>query len=51
VIALGILLLVIGYILPIPLLFNLGVLLLVIGVVLYLLGAAGHPVAGRPHWW
>lgn len=50
-IALGILLLVLGYILPIPLLFNLGLIVVVIAAVLYILGAAGRPVAGRRFWY
>ena len=49
-IVLGLILLLIGYLLPIPLLFDLGVILLVVGAVLWLLGAAGHPV-GRRHYW
>ena len=43
-IVLGLVLLLIGYLLPIPLLFDLGVILLVVGAILWLLGAAGHPV-------
>jgi hypothetical protein len=48
---LGLVLLLLGWLLPLPLLFNIGVALLVIGAVLWLLGGIGHPVAGRRHYW
>ena len=50
-ITLGIILLVIGFILKISLLWSLGVLLLVIGLVLALLGAVGHSIGGRRHYY
>lgn len=46
-IVLGLILLVVGWILPLPLLVTLGVILLVIGVILALLGGFGRPVGGR----
>lgn len=46
----GVALLVLGYILPIPFLFDIGAILLVLGVILWVLGAAGHSVAGRRNW-
>jgi ABC-type glucose/galactose transport system permease subunit len=50
-ITLGIVLLVLGYLLPIPLVTTLGVILIVIGVILLLLGTVGgRPVGGRAHW-
>ena len=49
-IVLGIILLVLGYVLPIPLLITLGWILVVIGVVLFILGSVGRPVAGRRYW-
>lgn len=49
-IILGIVLLAIGYLLPIPILATLG-WVLIIGLVLWALGAFGHPVAGRNRWW
>jgi hypothetical protein len=49
-IALGIVLLVLGYFLPVPLLYTLGAILIVIGAVLLILGYAGRPVAGRRYW-
>jgi Family of unknown function (DUF6131) len=50
-IVLGIVLLLIGYLVGIPILTTLGVILLVIGVVLFLLGATGRQVGGRAHYW
>lgn len=50
-IVLGIILLVIGWLLVIPIVLWLGVILLVVGVILELLGAVGRPVAGRRHYW
>ena len=49
-IVLGIILLVLGYVLPLPLLITLGWILLVIGVVFFILGSVGRPVAGRRDW-
>jgi ABC-type glucose/galactose transport system permease subunit len=51
VIVLGIVLLVLGYLLPIPLVTTLGIILIVVGVILLLLGTVGgRPVGGRTHW-
>lgn len=50
-IVLGIILLVIGYIVPIPILYTLGSILVVIGLILLLLGAVGRPMAGRRYWY
>jgi hypothetical protein len=47
----GVLLLLLGYFLPIPILETLGIILLIIGVVLLCLGAAGRPLAGRRYWY
>jgi hypothetical protein len=44
---LGVVLMIIGFILAIPVLWTIGVILAVIGLVLWLLGALGRPVAGR----
>ncbi|EFG77356.1 hypothetical protein HMPREF0591_2748 [Mycobacterium parascrofulaceum ATCC BAA-614] len=48
---LGIILLVLGYVLHVPILTTLGVVLLVIGAVLWILGSIGRPVAGRRYWY
>ncbi|MCY0925391.1 DUF6131 family protein [Streptomyces sp. H27-H1] len=50
-IALGIVLLVIGYLLGISILWTLGIILVVVGVVLWVLGSVGHTVGGRRHYW
>jgi hypothetical protein len=47
VIALGVILLLIGWITGISILYTVGSILLVVGLVLLLLGAIGRPVAGR----
>lgn len=49
-VVLGVILLVVGLLVGIHLLFVLGLVLLVIGLILGLVGYAGHPVGGRPHW-
>ncbi|GHI02765.1 Zn-dependent membrane protease YugP [Streptomyces griseochromogenes] len=50
-IALGIILLVVGFVLNIGILWTIGIILLLIGVVLFLLGSLGHAVGGRRHYW
>lgn len=50
-IVLGIVLLIIGYVLPFPLLYTLGGILLVIGVIFFVLGGVGRPVGGRRYWY
>ncbi len=50
-IVVGVVCLLLGYFLAVPILETLGVIVLVIGVVLLLLGGIGHPVAGRRYWW
>lgn len=50
-IVLGIILLIIGFVANIGILWVLGIILLVIGLILALLGAAGHAIAGRRHWY
>ena len=50
-IVLGVILLVLGFVLSIPVLWTLGIILLVIGAVLALLGTAGRAVGGRKHWY
>jgi hypothetical protein len=51
VIALGIVLLVLGFIFHVAILWTLGVAIIVIGAILFLLGSAGHAVGGRRHYW
>ncbi|MFF3671483.1 DUF6131 family protein [Microtetraspora malaysiensis] len=50
-ITLGIILLIIGFIFGISVLWTIGIVLLVIGAVLWVLGALGHAVGGRRHYW
>jgi len=51
VIVTGIVLLLIGVLLGIPILYSLGVLLLIIGIVLYVLGSMGRAIGPRRHYW
>lgn len=50
-IVLGIVLLLIGALLSVPILWTLGIILVVIGVVLWLLGSAGRQIGPRTHYW
>ena len=50
-IILGIILLVIGFVTGIPIVWSIGLIVLVIGLVLWLLGALGHAVGGRRHYY
>ncbi|MGH3800891.1 MAG: DUF6131 family protein, partial [Pseudonocardiaceae bacterium] len=50
-IILGIILVVIGYLLPLSILITIGVILIVVGAILALLGAIGRPVGGRRYYY
>ncbi len=50
-ITVGIVLLLLGFFLSIPLLWTLGIIVLVVGVILMLLGSIGREVGGRRHYW
>jgi hypothetical protein len=50
-IVLGIILLVVGWLIGIPILYTLGIILIVVGVILELLGAVGRPMMGRRHYY
>lgn len=50
-ILLGVVLIVVGVLVGIPILETLGIILAVIGLVLTLLGAAGHGVGGHRTYW
>jgi hypothetical protein len=50
-IILGIILLIIGFLLKIAIVWMLGILALVVGLILALVGAVGHAVGGRRHYW
>ncbi|MFJ9645517.1 MULTISPECIES: DUF6131 family protein [unclassified Streptomyces] len=50
-IVLGVILLIIGFVFGISILWTIGLILVLIGVVLWVLGAAGHAVGGRKHYY
>jgi hypothetical protein len=50
VIILGLILIVVGVLIKIPILYTIGIILLVIGLILLLLGFAGRAVGGRRHY-
>jgi hypothetical protein len=49
-IILGLILLVLGFVLSIPVLWTIGIIVLVVGLVLALLGATGRAIGGRRHY-
>lgn len=49
-IVLGVILLLIGIFVGVPLLTTLGAILAIVGVVLYILGSMGRAVGGRRHY-
>lgn len=51
VIILGVILLVIGFVTGLSILWTIGLILVVVGLVLWLLGAVGHAVGGRKHYY
>ena len=50
-IILGLILLVIGFVVHIPILWTIGIVLIIIGAILALLGATDRAVGGRKHWY
>ncbi|MEU9014601.1 DUF6131 family protein [Streptomyces sp. NPDC048479] len=50
-IALGVILLVIGFVAGISILWTIGIILVVIGAIFWILGSVGHAVGGRRHYW
>ncbi|MFD4140710.1 DUF6131 family protein [Streptomyces sp. NPDC058572] len=50
-IILGVILLIIGLLAGIGILWTIGIILVAIGVLLWILGAVGHTVGGRRHYW
>jgi len=50
-IILGIILLILGFVLGVPILWTIGIILVVIGVILMILGAGGRAIGGRRHWY
>ncbi|MFE4312337.1 DUF6131 family protein [Streptomyces sp. NPDC056891] len=47
----GVILLIIGFVAGISILWTIGIILVVIGAILWILGAVGHAVGGRRHYW
>jgi uncharacterized membrane protein HdeD (DUF308 family) len=47
----GIICLILGFILSIPVLWTIGIILAVIGVILWIMGAMDHAVLGRRYWY
>jgi Family of unknown function (DUF6131) len=47
----GVVLLIIGFITRIAFLWSLGMLLVVIGLIFWILGALGHAIGGRKHYY
>ncbi|GAA3385644.1 MULTISPECIES: DUF6131 family protein [Streptomyces] len=50
-IILGVILLIVGWVAGISILWTIGLILVLIGLVLWVLGAVGHAVGGRRHYW
>jgi Family of unknown function (DUF6131) len=50
-IIIGIVLLILGFLLKVAILWSIGILVLVVGLILARLGAVGHAVGGRRHYW
>jgi len=49
-IVLGVILLIVGFVLAIPILWTVGVILALIGLALWVLGSMGHQVGRRRHY-
>ncbi|MET3985215.1 DUF6131 family protein [Streptomyces sp. PvR034] len=49
--AVGLILLIVGFLTGISILWTIGVILLVVGAVLWIMGSVGHAVGGRRHYW
>jgi len=50
-IAVGLVLMLLGFLLGIPILWTVGIVLAVIGAILLVLGSTGRQVGGRRHYW
>jgi hypothetical protein len=47
----GLILLIIGFVLALKILGSIGILVLLVGLVLWAMGAAGHAIGGRKHYY
>jgi Family of unknown function (DUF6131) len=50
-IVVGLVLLLLGLLLDVPILWTLGLIVLVIGLILLVLGSTGRAIGGRRHYW
>ena len=50
-IILGVILVILGAVIGVPILYTIGLILLVVGVILWILGSTGRAVGGRAHYW
>jgi hypothetical protein len=50
-IVLGVVLMLLGLLLAVPILWTIGIILLVVGLILLVLGKLGRSVGGRRHFW
>jgi hypothetical protein len=50
-IVLGIVLLIVGFVVSIPILWTIGIILVVVGAVFWILGATGRAIGGRKYWY
>lgn len=50
-IALGAILLILGFVFGVPILWNIGIIVLVVGAIFWVMGSVGRPVAGRRYWY
>ncbi|MET9615804.1 DUF6131 family protein [Kitasatospora indigofera] len=50
-IVLGVILLVIGFLTSLSFLWTIGIVLVVVGLILWVMGAVGHEVGGRRHYY
>ena len=50
-IAIGLICLILGFVFGVAVLWTIGIILVAVGLVLWLLGAAGHAVGPRTHYW
>lgn len=50
-ITLGVILMVLGFLIGIPVLWSIGILLVLVGAIAALIGMSGRQIAGRSHWY
>ncbi|MGH7639968.1 MAG: DUF6131 family protein [Candidatus Dormibacteria bacterium] len=50
-IIIGIICLIVGFFLALPLLWSIGIILILIGLALWILGSVGHAIGGHRHYY